>query len=269
MKKHTYNVDYHIHSNISQDGHESIDSICKCAIKQGLKEIAITDHFDPWAENPSGDGFDLARLETEIASAQKKFEGKLKILKGVEVGQAGNHPVPVKTLLDSTDFDYVIGSVHYIDDELDVAMFQFDKHNYKTIFEKYFLSLYEMAKTGLYDCIGHLDYPKRYASVYGIRMSHGYYMEIIEAIFKEVIKNGKGIEINCSGLRQKIADTLPTYDIVKLYKKMGGINITVGSDAHRLYAVGGHTEKALQMLEDVGFNYITLYEKRTPRYLKI
>ena len=92
--------------------------------------------------------------------------------------------------------------------------------------------------------------------------------EIVE-ILKEVIKQGKGIEINYSGLRQKIADTLPSYDIVKLYKSMGGINITVGSDAHRLYAIGDHTKEAMNILETVGFNYITLYENRIPRYLKI
>ena len=269
MKKNTYTVDYHIHSNISPDGHESIDSICKRAIQLGLNEIAVTDHFDPWAKNPHCSEYNIDIVNREIKSAREKYADRIKILKGVEVGQAGNHPKPVENLIECGDFDYVIGSVHYIDDVCDIAMYPFDLKNYKTAFEKYFLSLYEVAKTGLYDCIGHLDYPKRYSSIYGIRMSHGYYMDIIEAIFKEVINRGKGIEINYSGLRQKIADTLPTYELVKLYKSMGGINITVGSDAHRLYAIGDHTGRALQMLEDIGFNYITLYEKRIPKYIKI
>lgn len=269
MKTYTYTVDYHIHSNISPDGHESIDNICKCAIKLGLDEIAITDHFDLYSKNTDGDGYSIDRVNREINAARKKYGDRLRILKGVEIGQAGNHPQPAQKLLETGNFDYVLGSVHFIDDEADIAMFPFDTKNYKIAFEKYFLSLYETAKTGLYDCIGHLDYPKRYAGIRGIRLSHGYYMDIIEAILKEVIKQGKGIEINYSGLRQKIADTLPSYDIVKLYKSMGGINITVGSDAHRLYAIGDHTKEAMNILETVGFNYITLYENRIPRYLKI
>lgn len=40
----SYNIDFHIHSNASNDGRGSIDDIILCAKKRGLDGIAICDH---------------------------------------------------------------------------------------------------------------------------------------------------------------------------------------------------------------------------------
>lgn len=267
--KHRYLTDYHIHSNLSFDGHDTVDSVCMAAIKAGIKEIAVTDHFEPWIKDPTCEKtYDVKKSFEYIKYANEKYGRHLKVRSGVEVGQAHTHTELVENLL-KNDFDYVIGSLHVIDDKTDLALERFNVRNYKTLFEKYFTELYECVKTGLFDCVGHMDYPKRYAALSGIKFSYGYYMEIIEQILKSVIDQGKGIELNYSGFRQKINESLPSQEILKMYKELGGINITIGSDAHRANVIGIHSDKAAQMLESVGFNYITVYEKRKPKYIKI
>ena len=55
---------------------------------------------------------------------------------------------------------------------------------------------------------------------------------MIQLIFKTIIPKGKGIEVNTSGFAYGLDSAMPSIDILKLYKELGGEIITVGSDAH-------------------------------------
>jgi histidinol-phosphatase (PHP family) len=46
------------------------------------------------------------------------------------------------------------------------------------------------------------------------------------------------LEVNTSGLRQQVKETFPPYPAVLEYLKMGGIKLTLGSDAHRVQDIG-------------------------------
>ena len=147
------------------------------------------------------------------------------------------YPESVSRVLEN-EYDYVIGSMHNIKGDIDLAMTEYTPQNSSAFFEEYFQLLLGSAKQGLYDCLGHIDYPKRYAALYRIKFNYRLYMTYIDDILRAEIQNGKGIEINCSGKRQLINDTLPSFPIVKRYKELGGEIITVGSDAHKLNDVG-------------------------------
>ena len=91
----------------------------------------------------------------------------------------------------------------------------------------------------------------------------------IDAILKAVIKNGKALEINTSGYRQKIGRTMPDVDIIKRYKELGGELITLGSDSHFAEHVGAGIERGMQLALDCGFTSIALFQQREPVLIPI
>ena len=127
-----------------------------------------------------------------------------------------------------------------------------------------------MAEWGKFDVLGHLTYPLRYiCGDSGIFVDMERYAHIIDEIFRTLIKKGCGIEINTSGLRQKIGVTLPELRYVKRYYDLGGRIITVGSDAHRTEDLGKGTETGIEIARSAGFTEIACYKNRNPIFIKI
>ncbi|ETI69934.1 histidinol-phosphatase [Neobacillus vireti LMG 21834] len=80
------------------------------------------------------------------------------------------------------------------------------------------------------DVIAHLDLMKCHGyKEYGIYRFEDY-QEIIQQILKKAIERNIGIEINSSGLRAGLKQTLPSMNIIQLYKELGGEILTIGSD---------------------------------------
>jgi histidinol-phosphatase (PHP family) len=95
------------------------------------------------------------------------------------------------------------------------------------------------------------------------------FSEKTDKILKAVIENNKGIEINTSGLRQLYGQTFPTIDIIRRYKELGGVNISVGSDAHKASDLASGVSTGIKILKDAGFDKVTYFENHTPQYLNI
>ena len=130
--------------------------------------------------------------------------------------------------------------------------------------------LLEMARWGEFDVLGHLTYPLRYiVGDSGLYIDMSKYLPIIKEIFSTLIKNDIGIEINSSGLRQKIGLTLPDKYYVRLYKELGGTILTVGSDAHRTEDLGKGIPEAIALARNVGFTELAFFKKRNPTFISI
>jgi len=82
-------------------------------------------------------------------------------------------------------------------------------------------------------------------------------------------ENGKAIEINTSGLYHGIDSTQPPLNILKRFKVLGGEFVTTGSDAHRASDIGKGLLKAVSMLKEAGFEYLTYFENRKPHLVRI
>lgn len=88
-------------------------------------------------------------------------------------------------------------------------------------------------------------------------------------ILKTVIEDGKGIEFNTSYHRYGLKDTTPSIDILKLYRKLGGEIITIGSDSHKKEHLGAYIREAEQLLRDLGFRFYCTYDKMEPIYCRL
>lgn len=264
-----YLYDYHMHSLNSTDGHDKILAMCERAVGQGLREIAITDHFEPSLGNESYQVYDAEKYFFEIAQARRRFEGKLLIKTGVELGQPHLYPKYSLKLTEEFHFDYVLASAHKMANNVDFGEVNYTRENLSIYCLRYLDELRNLALWNRFDCLGHLDLVKRYATINNLKINLLDYKEKLAEILRIVIENGKGIEVNTSGLRQSAKECLPDFDIIRFYKQLGGEIITIGSDAHTADDVGKGVRSAIEMIQCAGFNYMTIYTNRRPFMVKI
>lgn len=262
-------VDYHMHSKYSFDGHEEIRDICEMAISRGMKEIAITDHCDIYTQKPYTYILNCQQLYQELKEIVRAYEGRLRVRVGVELGQPQVNPATAKQFLEEYPLDFVIGSVHNMENDIDVAEYDFDKLDCIEVYSRYLDWLTLLAESYDYDIIGHVTYPLRYMAKAGYRVDIKQYEERIRELYKIIIKRNKGIELNTSGLYQEIQETMPSPEMLKWYRECGGEILTIGSDAHYLKHVGLPIKQGMEIIKRAGFRYITTFENRKPVFIKI
>jgi len=243
--------------------------MCAKAIAAGLDEIAITDHFEPTRGNERYAYYKPDCYFFDMMKARAIFGTQLNIKSAIELGQPHLYPEYSLKLIESYPYDYVLASAHKMKGDIDFGDIVYDQDNKEEFCVRYLEELKALVEWNMFDCIGHLDLVKRYASKYGVIVNLMDYREQLEEIFKILINNGKGIEINTSGLRQQAKECLPGLEIVKFYRQLGGEIITVGSDAHCSEDVGKGVKEAVEIIKAAGFNYMTVYERRLPYAVRI
>ena len=143
-----------------------------------------------------------------------------------------------------------------------------DKTQQKS-YEIYYKTFYDIVKNfDDYSVLGHLDLIKRYGP-YENPLGDSLFMDIIEAILKEVISKNKGIEINTSCFRYELPDLTPSRRIISLYKDLGGEIITTGSDAHCPSFITCKFDYIQSYLKDMGFKYICTFDNLKPNFIKL
>lgn len=265
-----YLVDYHMHSKYSFDGECEIRDLCEVAIKRGLSEIAITDHMDIYSDKPYEYILDAKSLYRELEEVQSEYRGRLKVLIGTEFGQPQANPKEAQRFMEDYRFDFVIGSIHNMVGDKDAYDYNYRETDYHDVFSMYMNWQQELATHYEYDVLAHVTYPSRYVYVQtGKRVDFKEYREPYITLFKTVIERGRGIELNMSGIARGYQETMPTMELLQLYRSLGGEIVTVGSDAHTLDHVGAVTREGYEMLKQAGFDYVTTFEKHQPKFIKI
>ena len=259
--------DLHLHSRVSFDSDCPAEEIVKAAEKAGLREICFTDHYD-FNDDPEGNR-DLFTPERYSEEYDTLTSNKVTVRRGVEFGLTKWNQNELDALMSTRDFDFVIGSVHYVGGH-DPYFKEFWIHNgLDTAFEKYLLGTLECVKAhDNFDVLGHINYvcksahnptkkPLRYED----------YPDICDEIMKILVQKGKGMEINTSGF-DRVGEFLPSYSYLKRFRELGGEIVTVGSDAHDASRVGQYADGALQIAKEI-FGYVCTFEGRRAVYHKL
>ena len=266
-------IDLHMHTSSSFDGHYSAAEMCEAAVNAGLSVITFTDHFDVDFFEAHKLGERQVTSYEDVTSAQSAFADKIKVLVGIEVGQGTYEPELTKKSLEKYNYDFIIGSIHNLRKTPDFCELDYTNMTIDEVYgllDKYFEEMLLVAKWNGFDTLAHLTYPLRYImGNYGIKVDLKKYDGIVDEIFRTVIANGKALEINTSGLRQKIGVTMPTVDYVRRFRELGGEYVTIGSDAHFTEHVGAGINEGFAIAEAAGFEYVTYFEKHKPVLVKI
>jgi histidinol-phosphatase (PHP family) len=266
----SYYIDYHIHSRHSTDAVSSIREICLWAMNSGLKEIAVTDHFEPSKGDEFYKAYDQKSYWAEITKEKQEFKGRLEVKLGVELGQPHLFREGSQGIMKEFPYDYVLGSAHKLESGIDMSEIDYGSISIDDVCSMYLKQLEELLDFENFDCVGHMDLIKRYsAGVYGKNLTLACQYELLTQVFRKLIQAGKGIEINTSGLRQAPKETMPGLDVLKIYRTMGGEILTTGSDSHRAEDVGKGISAAYQLAELAGFDYVTAFSQRKPEQIAI
>ncbi len=262
-------MDMHTHSDHSFDGHHSCMLLCESAVEKGIEGLAITDHCEIDSKDFDFRAFCSNQI-VDTRKSKKFFEGTLLVIQGIEMGQAIYNKELAESILDKYHYDFVLGSIHNLENMEDFYFLDYDKYDVYELLDRYFDAELELCEWNKFDSLAHLTYPLRYISERtDIKVDLNKFSDKIEAILKTLIKNEKALEINTSGLFQEIHDFLPTKEIVKMYKQLGGKYITIGSDSHYCSKLGCGIEDGMKMAKECGFDDITIYQHRNPVLLPI
>ncbi len=264
--------DYHIHTSFSEDSQMPPETACRRALERGLQEIAITDHMDfDWPIKPYH--FEIEDLDLyfkTLLGLKQAYAKRLTLKLGIEMGLRPHTLEASAGLIKRYPLDYIIASIHIVDG-MDPYLPEYYKDrdkvkSYTDYYEEIFTSI------GAYDgfsVLGHLDYLRRYCVYPYESNDHLIGIDIVEAILKRLIDKGKGLELNTSGYRHTSGQPLPHPDILKLYKRLGGEILTLGSDAHVPEFIGFQFSHAIEVMKNCGFSYLTSYTGLKPNFIKI
>lgn len=262
--------DLHTHTVCSFDGESPASAIVEAAEAAGLAAIAITDHCECNAY--LADGFDQAASASYRAAraAARDFRGKVEVLAGLELGQPTQDLTSAEQALHIENWDFVIGSLHNLSGMEDFYFLDYRAMDIEACLTRYFQELLELVEWGEFDTLAHITYPLRYiVGEAGIAVDLSRFGQPLDAILRLLAQKGKALEINTSGLRQKLKNTLPGLALVRRFRALGGRYVTIGSDAHRPQDVGAGLREGYRIARQAGFENIALYRGREPFLLPI
>lgn len=258
-------IDYHIHSIFSNDSIAEIDDICQKAIARNIAKIAITDHVDykyP-IQPPNYAVEDFELYFQSLRRYQEKYQDQLSIAIGLEIGLEEHHLTTYDRLLNQYPFDFVIASLHMVDNMEPHLGVYYQSKTKEEAFRIYYDKIaWFVQRYDNYDVIGHLDYVKRYMPYPVEEDDHLLALDAMDNLLKTIIAKNKGIEINTSGFKHASCASMPHFDIVKRYLDFGGSRLTIGTDSHDARTVGFQVAETAEFLRSIGVNTISTFDKR-------
>lgn len=258
--------DLHTHTRFSFDGAQDStpDALCRRALEVGITHLAITDHCDI---NGEVEGIYTPYAADEaweaMSAAKEKYKGRLHLSRGIELGNAHQYPNEAKAALLRHPYEFVIGSLHNLTGVPDFCMLRYemmtDAHIH-SIFDRMLDETLQLVSFDGLHTLGHLTYMHRYISLAKKPFDFKPHYDKIVEIYKSLISRDMALELNVSTLWKGLGISMPTLELLKLYRDQGGRLITVGSDAHSPENVGKCIRKGYALLRTAGFSEVVVPE---------
>jgi len=256
-------VDLHNHTKLCNHAEGEIFEYIEKAIECNIKYFGFSEHAPMNFDEKYRINFEQMReYEDAVLSAKKRYEEKIEIFLGYEVDY-------LKGYLDervlNADVDYLIGSVHFIEEwGFDNPEFigSYKDHDIDEIWQKYFDAIEEMANSRLFDIVAHVDLIKIFKF-----MPKRDIVDIAKNALLAIKEADMSIEINVAGFRKPIGEAYPSLSLLREARKLD-IPITFASDAHKPEQVGLYSDEALNMAKSAGYEECVLYRKRKKEFVK-
>ena len=264
--------DQHTHSHHSHESNtvSSVEELCRGGMAAGLKGIVVTDHYDIHRRPREVVTEQIRDSVAEIRQTRETLGDRFYLGAGIELGEGHHDPEESAAAIALGDFDLVLGSLHNLRDLRDFSYIGKDCSDKRGLFRQYLAEQLEMLRWGGYDVLAHLTYPFRYYMQGEGMPDIREFEEELRALFTAMAEQGKGLEVNTSGLyRPRHGCTMPELWELQLFRVCGGEIVTVGSDAHDRSHVGGGIAQGTELLRAAGFRYQALYRQRKPDMIPI
>ena len=268
-------TDYHVHLRPDDDGTPAAEYFTagnaeryrEVAEERGITELGVAEHIHrftqsldiwqhPWWRKWARDDVDayceFVREETDM---------KL----GIEADFVAGAEDRSANFLEAREWDFVVGSVHFLRDEaVDMDDWSVWGRGYspEKVWKRYFDTLGEAARTGMYDIMAHPDLVK----VWGrdAPQPEGDLRRYYEPAIDGFLEGGVAVEVSTAGLRKPVGEIYPSRRFLEVVVD-AGLPIALSSDAHVADDLGHRYDDALALLEEVGIRELCVFEGRTRR----
>jgi histidinol-phosphatase (PHP family) len=264
-------ADYHMHLRNEREeiAHraEAVEPFLLAAAAAGVDEIGFTEHAYYFRETRSlwDVPYHVERCIYDIdpyveAVTQAKQRG-LPVKLGIEVDYARGREDETAEFLAPYPWDYVLGSVHFIDGVgVDAAPRLIDAIGVDAAWRRYFDEVSAAAESRLFDSLAHPDLVK----IFGERPARDLKEELHERAVAVIAAAGTCVEVSTGGLRKPVGELYPDPHFLKLCREYG-VTVTTASDAHVPELVGRDFDRARELLRSAGYATVTLFDQRRPR----
>ncbi len=265
-------VDYHIHTRMCGHAVGEMEEYVEAAIKKGLREIGFADHIPMYF-------FPLEKRDPSIAMREEELSYYMERVREI---QKKYYPYPIKfgieadytpgmegelvAILEKYDFDYVLGSIHYLEGwGFDNSRYKdgYDRWDLYELYELYFTTLGRAAKSGLFDILAHPDLIKKF----GFKPAKDI-IPLYEKTVKIIAGSGVCVEINTAGLRVPAGEIYPSPGFLEICRGYG-VPVSLGSDAHKPDQVGCNFTEAINLLKAVGYREVATFTGKKKKFLGI
>ena len=250
-------VDLHNHTKLCNHAKGEMYEYIESAINKGVKFFGFSDHAPMDFDKKYRMNFkQMKNYEGEVKKLQKKYQDRINIFLGYEVDYL---PGYIDDRVLNAKVDYLIGSVHFLKEwGFDNPEFigEYKNRNIDKIWEEYFEAIKNMAKSRLFDIVGHIDLIKvfKYLPKKEIKM-------IAKDAIKEIKKADMTIELNMAGYKKPIKELYPSKDILEMIEEYD-ISVTFGSDAHSPDEICKYESELKEILKDFNFTKCAIFKDR-------
>jgi histidinol-phosphatase (PHP family) len=268
-------TDYHVHLRPDEESTSASEYFTRvnaeryreAASERGIEELGVSEHIHrfvqaldvwthPWWRSNAHDDIDayceFVREETDLRL-------------GIEADFVPGREDKMATLLDAREWDYVVGSVHFLRDEAVDMCGDWDiwrSTDPDEVWRRYFETLGEAARTGMFDILAHPDLVK----VWGSRAPapEGDLRRFYDLAMDGIAESGVAIEVSTAGLRKPVGEVYPDRAFLEMCLE-AGCPVALSSDAHVPGEIGHGYEPTLEWLSDVGVSELAVFDGRTRR----
>lgn len=239
----------------------------EAAEKREIGELGVSEHvyrfrqsLEVW-QHPLWQEYALDDLDDYCRFVREDTDLRL----GIEADFVPGTEDRTANLLQARDFDYVVGSVHFLRDQsLDMEDWSVwaSTRSAEDIWRRYFQTLGEAARSGLFDILAHPDLVK----VWGAErpMPEGDLRRYYELAMDGIAESGIAIEVSTAGLRKRAREIYPAPALLEMCLE-AGCPVALSSDAHRPEDIGADYEQALELLAGLGVGELCVFEHRQRR----
>jgi histidinol-phosphatase (PHP family) len=272
-------TDYHVHLRPDSDDspaerYFTVDNAGRyreTAEQRGIEELGVAEHIHrfvqsldiwshPWYRYWAQDDVD------EYADFLRSVDLKV----GVEADFLPGREDRVANFLEARDWDYVVGSVHFLRDEA------VDFHGEpgwepwnvwrgadpEKVWARYFETLGEAARSGLFDILAHPDLVKVFAG--SVPLPDGDLRRFYERAMDGIADSDVAVEVSTAGLRKPVAEIYPSPALLEMCLDAGR-PVALSSDAHEPEQLGHEYERAVELLSEFEVTEIAVFDKRERR----
>jgi len=270
-------TDYHLHLRPDEAGTTferyfttaNVERYREAAMAAGIEELGVSEHVYRFRQ-----ALDLWRHPLWLENANDDLDAYCEFVRGtslrlgIECDFIPGAEARTAELLEARDFDYVVGSVHFVG-EGDAAVDHdgFDvwggDADAEEIWTRYFEAFGRCARSGLFDILAHPDLVK----VWGRDrrpLPEGDLRRFYEPAVEAILEGGSAVELSTAGLRKPVGELYPAPAFAELIAQ-AGIPFALSSDAHLPEQVGFGYEQGVALLDQLGVEEIAVFEGRRRR----